>query len=251
MNEVRRFGDAAAVFDAAAELIAEAAESAIAERGRFLLVLAGGGTPRGAYEQLARRFGDRLDWKRIHLFWGDERCVPPEDAVSNYGMAADSLLRHVRIPGANVHRIRGEESVQRAAALYEAELAAFFGAATPGALDAGDGFDLVLLWIGDDGHTASLFPDSPALRATGWATGAQAPSGAPVRDRVTLTFPAINSTRECVFLITGAGKQDAVRRALGPNTGTSGDVELPAAGVRARNRTIWLLDAGAAGDLGV
>jgi len=250
MTEVRRFAEPEALLDAAAEHVVAAAQEAIAERGRLLLVLAGGGTPRGAYERLAGPHAERIDWARVHLFWGDERCVPPEDDASNYGMAVDSLLRHVRVPDANVHRIRGEEGAARAAALYDGELGRVFSAASPADLAAEAAFDLVLLGIGEDGHTASIFPGSPALQAAGWAGAAEAPPGAPVRERVTLTLPAINAARECLFLATGPGKGEAVRRALQPSDDADPGETVPAALVRPRERTVWLLDSGAAARIG-
>jgi 6-phosphogluconolactonase len=240
------YADVDDVYAAAAEHIAASAARALAERGRFVVVLAGGATPRGVYRRLARRSWDELDWEAIHLFWGDERCVPPRHPESNYGMAAGSLLEHVSLPPGNLHRIRGEESAEQAASRYDAELAAFFGASTPVALGTCPAFDLVLLGLGADGHTASLFPGSPALNARSWATAARAPDGAAVAERVTLTLPAINTARECVFLATGAVKAETVRRVLGNGTADIERANLPAARVRARCATRWFLDAAAA-----
>jgi len=244
--EPRIYGEADDLYAAAAEHIAAAAARAIVERGRFLLVLAGGSTPHGVYRHLARRDWDDTDWEGIHLFWGDERCVSPQHPESNYGMAAGSLLQHVSLPPANRHRIRGEESAERAAARYDADLAAFFGATTPEGVGARAAFDLVLLGLGADGHTASLFPGSTALDARGWAVAARAPAGAAVAQRVTLTLSAINTARECVFLATGAVKAQAVRRVLGNGTADVERHELPAARVRPRGTTQWFLDAAAA-----
>jgi 6-phosphogluconolactonase len=237
------FEDVATLHEAAAAHIAEAARSALEERDRFLLVLAGGTTPRGTYHRLASSYSERLDWSRVHVFWGDDRCVPPDHEESNYRLAAESLLQHVSLPPSNIHRIRGEEPPGRAAALYDRELRRFFGVFHPGDLPAGHGFDLVLLGIGADGHTASLFPDSRALDATGWAIATPAPEGVRVRERVTLTLPAINRSREALFLATGSDKRDAVAEALAT---TDSPASVPAGLVDPHDTVRWLLDVAAA-----
>jgi 6-phosphogluconolactonase len=245
VSGVRVHPDAAALYAAAAEHVAEAAARAVAERGRFLLVMAGGSTPRGVYERLAGPVGERIPWQRVHLFWGDERCVSPDDPASNYGMAEASLLHAVPVPAKNLHRIHGEHGALGAAELYDAALAAFFGAARPTDPGARPAFDLVLLGVGTDGHTASLFPGSPALDADGWAAPAEAPPDAPVRERITLTLPALGSARECLFLVTGADKRQVVQRLLH----APGDApRLPAA--RVRGQVFWFLDAASAADTG-
>ncbi|HEX6249962.1 MAG TPA: 6-phosphogluconolactonase [Gemmatimonadaceae bacterium] len=251
VSEVRVFDDAEQLNAAAAERMAAAALTAVGERGRFLLVLAGGSTPRGAYAMLAAAYGESIDWGRVHVFWGDERCVAPDHPVSNYRMAAESLLRRVDLPDANVHRIRGEEPAETAAATYDRELADFFRAATPADIGSESTFDLVLLGIGEDGHTASLFPDSPALAATGWAAPAQAPESAEVVERVTLTVPAINSARECLFLVAGAAKRHVIQQLLAsPAIADDGaSSPLPAARVHPRGQSLWFLDAAAAARL--
>jgi 6-phosphogluconolactonase len=241
------FDDTSGLYTAAAAHIAAAAEHALATRGHFLLVLAGGSTPRGAYECLASRKWGEGALHRIHLFWGDERCVPPDHPESNYGMAAASLLRHLTIPSGNVHRIPGEDAAETAAARYDAELAEFFGRATPGASDDTDPvFDLVLLGLGVDGHTASLFPDSPALEAKGWAVATVAPDSAEIAHRVTLTLPALNAARECLFLVSGASKRHAVRLVLGAKRANHEACLLPAARVAPRGPSRWFVDAAAA-----
>ena len=244
------FDDTSGLYAAAAAHIAAAADDAIARRGRFLLVLAGGSTPRGVYERLASGTWGDDELPRIHIFWGDERCVPPHQPESNYGMAAASLLRHLTIPSGNVHRIRGEEPVETAAARYDAELAVFFGRAIPGTPDDADpAFDLVLLGLGADGHTASLFPDSPALEAKNWAAATVAPDSAEIADRVTLTLPALNSARECLFLVSGASKRHAVRLVLGEKRAHHEASLLPAARVAPRGPNRWFLDPAAAAGL--
>lgn len=241
------FDDTSGLYTAAAAHIAAAADEALARRGRFLLVLTGGSTPRGVYERLASREWGLDDLRRIHFFWGDERCVPPHHPESNYGMAAASLLRHLTIPSGNLHRIRGEDPAETAAARYDAELADFFGRASPGASDDNDpAFDLVLHGLGADGHTASLFPDSPALEANGWAVATVAPDSAEIAHRVTLTLPALNAAREGLFLVSGASKRHAVRLVLGERGANHEASLLPAARVAPRGPNRWFLDAAAA-----
>jgi 6-phosphogluconolactonase len=250
MRDVRVFPDTETLDAAAADHVAAAAARALRERGSFLLVLAGGTTPRGVYRRLASLDSTGLDWHRVHLFWGDERCVPPDHPQSNFAMAAASLLPAVSVPAENVHRIRGEEPAERAAAMYDLELAARFGAETPADLGGSPALDLVILGIGSDGHTASLFPGSSALVSKAWAVAARAPADADVRDRVTLTLPAIDASRECLLLATGAEKREVVRRALErhePDARTAAD--LPAARVRPRERLSWYLDSDAGGSI--
>ena len=199
--------DPRSVSEAAAEFIAGTIVATVAAQNRCAIALAGGRTPRGTYGLLAERHGDRVPWSSVHVFWGDERCVPPDDPDSNFGMAKDTLLGRVLIPPRNVHRIQGERSPADAAEAYEAELRAFFPRDFP--LPA---FDCVILGAGADGHTASLFPGSWALdEANRWAMAVEAPDGVPCRHRVTLTLPAINASKTVLFLITGADKSRGLR----------------------------------------
>lgn len=250
LREPRVFADREELFAAAAEHVAAAATRAIAERGRFLLVLAGGTTPADVYARLGAGGPHALDGARSHFFWGDERCVPPDHPESNYGMAARALLNRLDIPPDRIHRIRGEEEPGRAAADYDAALATFFRSERPGDLGSEPAFDLVLLGIGADGHTASLFPGSPALAADGWAVAAHAPDGAPVRDRVTLTLPAIDAARECLFVVAGAGKRQAVAEVFQSPSGRGQPTALlPAGRVSPHGRNLWFLDTEAWGSL--
>ena len=229
--------DAAALARRAAEIFTEAAGAAIRERGRFHVALSGGSTPRAAYELLAsEEYAEQLDWEQIHVWWGDERCVPPEDPASNYRLAHEALLSKVPIPTANVHRMRGELDPEAAAAAYAAELAAHFGEQLR--------FDLVLLGLGEDGHTASLFPGSAALKerqrwvATNWVDGLDS-------WRLTLTYPAINASRRAVFFVAGAPKAGILRAVLADEQG-----HYPASRVRlADGKLIWLVDEAAGGEL--
>ncbi|MFN8378629.1 MAG: 6-phosphogluconolactonase [Anaerolineae bacterium] len=186
----------------AAEFIVGSAQRAMLERERFTLVLSGGGTPRPIYAHLASpSVRDRLDWSRIHVFWGDERCVPPDDARSNYRMVREVLLDKVPLPLKNVHRIRGEDEPALEALRYEGDLAEFFR--TPNT----PAFDLILLGLGDNGHTASLFPGTAVLRERERKVVAQYVEV--MREwRVTFTAPLINAAYHVVFLVEGAAKAD-------------------------------------------
>jgi 6-phosphogluconolactonase len=232
--------DAAAVAARAAELFADAARGAVAARGRFVVALAGGSTPRLLYERLAADAA--LPWGATHVWFGDERCVPPDHADSNYRMAREALLAHVPVPESEVLRIEGERAPADAAERYDALLR---GAAE--AADDGAAFDLVLLGMGPDGHTASLFPGGEALgERERWAVAVPAPEHVgPHLPRVTLTLPALGAAREVLVLATGAGKREAAAAALGAPGAAGGDAP-PAGLVRGLARTVWLLDAAAA-----
>ncbi len=198
MPRIEVFKDSDALAIHAANQFSELAKNAIAAQGKFAAALSGGSTPKRMFEQLAKMV---IDWKHIHLFWVDERCVPPGHPDSNYGMTAESLLNHIEIPGENIHRIPGEQPPEPAALIYEKELRHFFGEQLPV-------FDLILLGLGSDGHTASLFPGSPALQEKKrWAVevkhGAPPP---PLVDRVTLTIPVLKEAREVIFLVSGIEK---------------------------------------------
>jgi len=229
--------DAAALARRAAEIFTEAAGAAIRERGRFHVALSGGSTPRAAYELLASgHYADHLDWGLVHVWWGDERCVPPEDPASNYRLAHAALLSKVPIPAENVHRMRGELEPEAAAAAYASELAAHFGDELR--------FDLVLLGLGEDGHTASLFPGSAALKerqrwvATNWVDSLDS-------WRLTLTYPAINASRRVFFLVSGVAKSDILQAVLADEQG-----HYPASRVHlADGKLLWVVDEAAAGDL--
>ncbi len=251
---IRVLPDLEAVSMAAAGEVARAAADAVEARGRFTMALSGGHTPRRLYELFATGFRDRLPWDRTTLFWGDERCVPPDDPRSNYGLAATALLDALE-PALDVHRIRGELGPDRAAAAYDAELARFFGTpAPPVDPDAGDAaFDLALLGLGRDGHTASLFPGGVDAGDGRWARPAVAPPDAPPAARVTLTLRAINASRRALFLVSGEEKRDALRRVRaimdGVRSGDAGrgaESPPPAAMVRAVIGVLWLVDRAAA-----
>ena len=233
--EIRALPDMAALTTAAAAFVHDAAERAIVRHGRCSLVLAGGSTPRTLYERLTADDAPRLPWNLIDVWFGDERCVGPDDPASNYGMARDAMLAHLPVPPENVRRIEGELGAQAAADAYDAALRAECGAMT----DGRETFDLVLLGIGTEGHTASLFPGHPALGArTRWAVPIDPapPTAIPQIPRVTLTLPALTGALDVLFLAAGAEKAPIVQAVR------DGDVSLPAGLVRGRERTAWLVD---------
>jgi len=240
MAPLQVFPDPDALAEAAAELFATAVEAAVAERGRAFVALSGGSTPKRLYRRLAAKpCRKRLSWTRVQLFWGDERPVPPDHPDSNFGAARRDLLAPLGVPEANVHRIRGEEEPARAAEDYEAELRRAFGLA-PGELPR---FDLVLLGMGADGHTASLFPgNEPPEAGRLVAASFVATRGS---RRITLTLPVLCAARRVLFLVAGADKARALRDALeNPSS------RLPAARVRpADGDVLWYVDRDAARDL--
>jgi 6-phosphogluconolactonase len=232
---------AALIANGAARLTARA-ETAIAARGSAMVSLTGGNTPRGLYQALADPAGPwrgRIDWPRVHLFWGDERHVPPDHHESNFGMANDALVRHVPIPPAQVHRMRGElPDAHEAARLYEEEV-------------RGVTFDVMLLGLGDDAHIGSIFPGSELLEHDGAPDGRARVAGvwAPHLNawRITLTPPAMLDSRTIVMFVAGANKADAVYAA------TAGPLDVarwPAQLLRtAGDRVEWLIDSAAAARL--
>lgn len=249
LPSVRVFPDQETLSVAAATLFLEVAQTAVAERGLFTVALSGGGTPRGLYRLLAQApYDSAVPWAKIHVFWGDERLVPPDDEDSNYGQASADLLRHVPIPATNIYRARGELATEAAVADYISQLGNF--AATdesdPGAL--WPRFDLVLLGLGSDGHTASLFPGAASDE---WATkpvvAATADYGGRPAQRLTLTPLVINDAHHVLFLVTGADKAAAVAATL---NGPADPDRLPAQRIRPRaGQVTWLLDEVAAAGL--
>ena len=204
----------------------------------FAVCLSGGSTPRRLYERLADpAIAARFPWNRAHWFWGDERFVPHDHPDSNYRMARDAFLSRVPVPDDNIHAVPTEGvSPEQAASAYETTLKRFYGTDTlaPGR----PLFDVTLLGIGEDGHTASLFPGQPALQETSrWAV---AVIGAKAEARITLTYPALDSSRELAFLVTGKEKRGVVARAQ------AGDRTIPAAVVHPVGRLHWFTDRAAA-----
>ncbi len=233
MSAIHIYPEAEAAARAAAERFVAAAERAIAARGRFNAALSGGSTPLSAYRLLASDFVARVDWARTQLFWVDERCVPPSHEASNYGAAKRALLDHIPIPPDNLYRIEGELLPATAAETYTRALDAYFGHKRQ--------FDFVLLGMGADAHTASLFPNDAALRATVPVTVAPRQDGL---TRVTLTASTINDAREICFLITGAEKADALWEV---HHGAPDPLQCPAQLIQpVAGQLVWLLDEAAA-----
>lgn len=230
---------------AAAELLADAAARAAAARGRAALCLAGGSTPRATYRLLgAEPLAARVPWERVHLFWGDERMVPADHPDSNRGAALAALGPPPRLPAANLHPMPTGLPPEPAAAAYEETLRRFFAA------EGEPRFDLTLLGLGPDGHTASLFPGAPPAEAGRWAAAAPPPAHlTPQVARITLTLTAINASRRAVFLVAGRDKAAAVRRVI--HRGAAAGTDHPAALVAPAGGVLWLLDREAAALLAV
>ena len=228
---------------AAAQWVALAA-TAIQSRGRFTVALSGGSTPKTLYSLLATpEFREKIDWNRVHLFWGDERCVPPDHPESNYRMVREALLRKIEFPPQNIHRMAGEKDPDTAAAEYEQELRNFFQTTAPA-----PAFDLVLLGLGEDGHTASLFPGSTMLKeTTRWVATAYVERLH--AHRLSLTLPVINAAAQVSFLVAGEGKSPIVKALLGKD---SNPARYPAGQVRpVTGELTWFLTQDAAAEIAV
>ncbi|HET9830128.1 MAG TPA: 6-phosphogluconolactonase [Vicinamibacterales bacterium] len=223
----------------AAEAVARIINSAVAAQGRCSLALAGGQTPRDLYRVLAENYRDGVRWPQVHIFWGDERLVPAVDARRNDRMAREMLLRHVPCPESQIHPMASNAMPEDVAAReYEDTMRRYFGSGRPR-------FDLVLLGLGAEGHTASLFPNSPALdEREHWVCAVTVPADPPAR--LTLTLPVFSQAANVFFLVSGAEKRRALRMALGDGTNPRA---CPAAGVKPIDgRTAWWVDADAAED---
>ena len=210
MKKVLTFEDGKKLFHELCSLISDCAGRAIDTNGLFSMALSGGKTPRALYETLSEGSFDRIDWSRTFLFWGDERFVPEDHPESNYRMAKESLLSRIPIPPGNVFPVpTGMRTVESSAIVYEKTVKGFFkGEDFPR-------FDLVLLGLGEDGHVASLFSGGAGMEETiRWVTSAEAPETYAVRQRITLTFPAINNARTVVMLVTGEKKREILGRVL-------------------------------------
>lgn len=239
-SEIRILANPVELFRVAAVEFSTLAAEAVRERGRFCVALSGGSTPKGLYELLAAGAAP-VAWENVCIFWGDERHVPPDDPESNYRMANEALLSKVPIPPQNIFRILGEEKdAPVAAKKYENTLVKFFD------LNANEfpRFDLVLLGIGPEGHTASLFPGTAALQekqrlvVANWVEKFHT-------DRITFTLPVLNNAAEVIFLASGQDKADILRQVLERPLG-----EFPAQMIRPRNgQLVWLLDQDAASEL--
>ncbi len=238
------FIDAQALIRATADFFIQSGRQAIAERDRFLVALSGGSTPKALYSVLtSREYAPQLDWMKVHFLFGDERAVPPTHSDSNFALANTMLFTPLCIPSLQIHRMRGEDPPEIAAIQYEETLRKLTGT-TPGPWPA---LDLVLLGMGDDGHTASLFPGTPSVaEQTRWVVPGLSPQG--TRLRVTLTLGVINHASVILFLVTGPNKAKVVQRVIeGPS---SDPTPYPAALVRPETgRLLWYLDRAAASEL--
>jgi 6-phosphogluconolactonase len=268
---IQTFPTSEALADAVARHIVACAAEAIAANGRFTLALSGGSTPQAAYRRLAKTRLMRAGfWRLSHILWGDERCVPPDDPRSNYRMAREALLDSVPIPAEQIHRIKGEIDPERAAAEYEQTLRSLLtchperseGSArgragdssdpslalrmTPAALRMTASLDLVLLGLGEDGHTASLFPGQPAVRETErWVLAVPAPTGD--MWRVTLTPAILNQAKHVTFVVSGASKSQPLAQVI---RGPFDPDLLPAQAIRPHEgRLTWMVDEAAAARL--
>lgn len=235
--DLRVFSDLQEMSFRAAQATVRTINDAVRARGTCSLVLAGGSTPRALYGLLASAFRELIPWEHVHVFWGDERYVPADDSQSNYRMARQTLLAHVPCPATNVHPIATFLATPERTALdYEATLKSVFAGDWPR-------FDLVLLGLGEDGHIASLFPNSSASReTTRWVVATQAPTEP--RARLTLTLPALNRAAAVYFLVSGPSKAQALHHALARPADTNAH---PAAGIQPESGTlIWWADREAA-----
>ena len=239
MNPIEILPDPTNLAYAAAGHVVSLAAEAIAAGGRFSIGVSGGSTPRALYALLAtHEFTTRFDWPSVHVFWGDERCVPPDHPDSNYRMVREALLDHIPLPKHNIYRIRGEIEPEQAAAEYEQVLRAFFDHKAPTPR-----FDVLLLGMGDDGHTASLFPGTAALhQRSRWVVENY------VEEldtwRITLTPVALNAAANVIFLVSGRAKAETLRAVLkGPHQPEKYPAQLvqPAEG-----HLLWMVDADAA-----
>jgi 6-phosphogluconolactonase len=236
--------DSDALVGAAGRRLIEAIQDAVAARGRALIVLTGGGNGIGLLRYLGSH-GQRIDWSKVHLFWGDDRYVPEDDDERNDKQARAALLDHIDIPSSNVHAMPASDGefasdLAAAALAYEQVLAAN---AEPG--DPTPNFDVHLLGMGPEGHINSLFPDTPAVRETTRMVVSVEDSPKPPPQRITLTLPAIQRSREVWLMVSGAAKAEAAAAAIGG----ADPVSVPAAGAVGLETTLWLLDKEAAAQL--
>jgi 6-phosphogluconolactonase len=239
--DTRVLPDIDALSRAALEELLSDLQDAIKQRGRGAIALSGGHTPEKMYTLWAanEKYRGETDWNRVHFFWGDERYVSHDDPLSNYRMTRETLLKNVPIPAANVHAVPTNLGTpQQAAEAYDQELRKFFGSAAPA-------FDVTLLGLGPEGHTASLFPNSPALEEkTRWVVPVHVEAAPP--NRLTFTLPVLNSSRNTYFLVAGENKRpilDALRAE--PDSRPSA---YPAGRIRpAEGRVLWFLDQAAVG----
>lgn len=240
VTNARIFPDLGALSRAVVEESERAANEAARARGRCLIALSGGKTPEKAYELWSTEFRGRMPWAKTHFFWGDERFVSADDPKSNYGMARETLFQHIPVPPENIHPMATNfATADEAARAHEKMLRTFVG-------DAGPSFDVLFLGVGGEGHTASLFPDSPALEEEKrWVVGVQAPAEPPAR--ISLTFPILRRARATYFLLAGADKREIV--ATLRKDAAAGTAKLPVEMLRPEGEAVWFLDRAADGEI--
>jgi 6-phosphogluconolactonase len=241
---IEKYPDTDALVAAAGDRLVDAITGAIDKRGQAHIVLTGGGTGVGLLKRVGEH-GAKIDWSKVHLYWGDERYVPEDDDERNEKQAREALLDHIDIPAANVHAMSASDGefgddLDAAALDYENVLAA----------NASDGepapdFDVHLLGMGGEGHINSLFPETPAVQENSRLVVGVSDSPKPPPRRITLTLPAVQRSREVWLVVSGTGKADAVAAAIGG----AKPVDVPAAGAVGREATVWLLDEDAAAKL--
>jgi 6-phosphogluconolactonase len=210
--DVRVFPDLPKASQALAERLIETAKDVLTTKDTFSMVLSGGKTPCFLYRLLARGYSGKISWEKVHLFWGDERCVAMDSRDSNFAMASEAMISKVQVPTENIHRIPAEiMPPEKAAETYERMLQEYFKT------EEGESFlfDAMILGVGEDGHTASLFPGSSALNEKSrWVLAVNAPPSFSPQKRITMTFPLINRSRSIFFLVSGTKKREVVREIL-------------------------------------
>jgi 6-phosphogluconolactonase len=245
-RSIRVFPSSSEAYRAVADRLAELSRARSPGRSHYSIALSGGSTPERLFRLLATEYSERLDWSGVELGFADERAVGPDDPLSNFGLARRTLIDPLGLAAARVHRIVGETRPVRAASeAYERTLRSMFPHA-PGT------FDMVLLGMGPDGHTASLFPGASSLNENDrWVVEEPSPTQEPRVPRISLTLPALAAARRVVFLVLGVEKRRALSQVLGdPSLGTS-PTSLPAARVRATEGVEWFIDADAASADGI
>ena len=234
--ELKVFPDKNTLIQESAAYIAGIIQQSLKEQNRCTFVLAGGSTPKSLYETFAsEKYKEAIEWNKVHLFWGDERCVPPDHHDSNYRMTKEALIDHINIPQENVHRIPAENEPDDAARDYEKTIKKFFGNTSQLPV-----FDIILLGIGEDGHTASLFPGTQALEEKKrCVTGVYVPELDTYR--ITFTFPVINNGKNVIFLVSGSSKSTIMKKIYERT-----DTTFPSARVSPANGSlVYLLDKAA------
>ncbi len=238
---IQIFPDLEVLSHHAASIFINLPESCITSHGRFTVAISGGSTPRRLYALLgSEQYRNSVDWNHVHFFWVDERCIPEENEESNFKLAFDLLLSKVHIPRENIHRIKGEESPEKAAREYEDDIKRFFG------ISGLPVFDLIILGMGEDGHTASLFPRSLSLKETE-RFAAPVYRERPEVNRTTLTLPVLNNASQILFLVSGKSKADMVQKILGEGHKKE---PYPAGLIKpTHGKLLWFIDKEAASKL--